>query len=43
LESASLITAAPTSSTNTFKEEKKDTKIEEKKEAAAEGLSALFG
>jgi large subunit ribosomal protein L12 len=42
LESASLVaTAAPTSSTP--KEEKKDTKVEEKKEAAAEGLSALFG
>jgi large subunit ribosomal protein L12 len=42
LESASLVTAAPASS-NAPKEEKKDTKVEEKKEAAAEGLSALFG
>jgi len=40
LESASLV-AAPVAGTP--KEEKKDTKIEEKKEAAAEGLSALFG
>jgi large subunit ribosomal protein L12 len=39
LESASLVTAAPTAP----KEEKKETHIEEKKEAAAEGLSALFG
>ncbi len=41
LASASLVAAAPVSSTP--KEEKKDTKVEEKKEAAAEGLSALFG
>ncbi len=41
LESASLITAAPAQGTP--KEEKKENKIEEKKEAAAEGLSALFG
>ena len=40
LASASLVSAAPVAS----KEEKKETKaIEEKKEAAAEGLSALFG
>ena len=41
LESASLVASAPASSAP--KEEKKDTKVEEKKEAAAEGLSALFG
>ncbi len=41
LESASLVTAAPVQGTP--KEEKKENKIEEKKEAAAEGLSALFG
>jgi large subunit ribosomal protein L12 len=40
LESASLV-AAPTESAP--KEEKKAAHIEEKKEAAAEGLSALFG
>jgi len=40
LESASLV-AAPVAGTP--KEEKKEAKIEEKKEAAAEGLSALFG
>jgi len=39
LASASLVSAAPVA-----KEEKKEVKaIEEKKEAAAEGLSALFG
>jgi large subunit ribosomal protein L12 len=42
LESASLVTAAPVSS-GAPKEEKKESKVEEKKEAAAEGLSALFG
>jgi len=41
LENASLV-AAPASS-GAPKEEKKETKVEEKKEAAAEGLSALFG
>lgn len=41
LENASLVAAAP--SAGTPKEEKKESKIEEKKEAAAEGLSALFG
>jgi large subunit ribosomal protein L12 len=41
LESASLMAAAP--AVGTPKEEKKEAKIEEKKEAAAEGLSALFG
>ena len=40
LESASLVSAAPASAP---KEEKKEAHIEEKKEAAAEGLSALFG
>jgi large subunit ribosomal protein L12 len=42
LESASLVTAAPVSG-SAPKEEKKESKVEEKKEAAAEGLSALFG
>jgi len=41
LESASLVAAAPSGSAP--KEEKKAAHIEEKKEAAAEGLSALFG
>ncbi len=41
LENASLVAAAPLAGTP--KEEKKESKIEEKKEAAAEGLSALFG
>ena len=40
LANASLVSAAPAS---VAKEEKKEAKIEEKKEAAAEGLSALFG
>jgi large subunit ribosomal protein L12 len=39
LASASLASAAPVA----VKEEKKESKVEEKKEAAAEGLSALFG
>jgi len=39
LASASLMAAAPSAP----KEEKKAAHIEEKKEAAAEGLSALFG
>ena len=43
LESASLMAAAPVAGTAAPKEEKKENKIEEKKEAAAEGLSALFG
>jgi len=42
LENASLIAAAP-SGGSAPKEEKKTAHIEEKKEAAAEGLSALFG
>ncbi len=42
LESASLVAAAPVSG-SAPKEEKKAAHIEEKKEAAAEGLSALFG
>ena len=43
LESASLMTAAP-SAKEALKEEKKEEKPkEEKKVAAAEGLSALFG
>ncbi|MCK9568411.1 50S ribosomal protein L12 [Candidatus Pacearchaeota archaeon] len=42
LASASLVAAAPVASV-AHKEEKKETHIEEKKEAAAEGLSALFG
>lgn len=45
LESASLVTAAPASgSEKPAQEEKKEEKPKEvKKEAAAEGLSALFG
>jgi len=42
LESASLMAATPASG-SAPKEEKKAAHIEEKKEAAAEGLSALFG
>ena len=42
LESASLMAAAPAGA-SAPKEEKKAAHIEEKKEAAAEGLSALFG
>ena len=42
LESASLVAAAPAGE-SASKEEKKAVHIEEKKEAAAEGLSALFG
>ena len=41
LENASLVAAAQSGSAP--KEEKKAAHIEEKKEAAAEGLSALFG
>jgi large subunit ribosomal protein L12 len=41
LESASLVAAAPTA--GVAKEEKKEEKEEVKPEAAAEGLSALFG
>ena len=41
LENASLVASAPAASAP--KEEKKAAHIEEKKEAAAEGLSALFG
>ena len=44
LESASLVSAAPTSSGSAPAEKKAEEKPkEEKKEAAAEGLSALFG
>ena len=44
LENASLVSAAPVSGTGEVKEEKKpEAPKEEKKEAAAEGLSALFG
>ena len=43
LESASLVAANPASGGSAPKEEKKAAHIEEKKEAAAEGLSALFG
>ncbi len=44
LESASLVSAAPVSGAGEVKEEKKpEAPKEEKKEAAAEGLSALFG
>ena len=42
LENASLVAAAPVGG-SAPKEEKKAAHIEEKKEAAAEGLSALFG
>ena len=44
LENASLVTAAPASGEGSAKEEKKaEAPKEEKKEAAAEGLGALFG
>jgi len=43
LENASLVAAAPSGGTATKEQEKKAAHIEEKKEAAAEGLSALFG
>ena len=44
LESASLMAAAPAAGAAAHKEEKKEEKVkEEKHEAAAEGLSALFG
>lgn len=45
LESASLVSAAPTSgeSKEGSEEKKEAPKEEEKKEAAAEGLGALFG
>jgi large subunit ribosomal protein L12 len=44
LESASLVSAAPVSGAAPAEGEKKEAKPkEEKKEAAAEGLSALFG
>ena len=44
LESASLVATAPTASASAPAEKKAETKPkEEKKEAAAEGLSALFG
>lgn len=45
LESASLVTAAPASGEGSAGEEKKaeEKPKEEKKEAAAEGLGALFG
>ncbi|MEK6897815.1 MAG: 50S ribosomal protein L12 [Nanoarchaeota archaeon] len=42
LENASLVSAAPATSA-VAKEEKKETVKEEKREAAAEGLAALFG
>jgi ribosomal protein L12E/L44/L45/RPP1/RPP2 len=41
LESASLVAAAPAEAPKAEKKENKA--VEEKKEAAAEGLSALFG
>jgi len=43
LESASLVAAAPVSGTAPKEEKKENKAVEEKKEAAAEGLSALFG
>jgi len=43
LESASLMASAPASGSAPKEHEKKAVHIEEKKEAAAEGLSALFG
>jgi len=43
LESASLMATAPASAGVPKEQEKKAAHIEEKKEAAAEGLSALFG
>jgi large subunit ribosomal protein L12 len=43
LENASLVSAAPASGSAPAEGEKKEEPKEEKKEAAAEGLSALFG
>ena len=43
LESASLVSAAPAASSAPAEEKKVEKPKEEKKEAAAEGLSALFG
>ena len=43
LESASLVSAAPASGSSPAKQEKKEAPKEEKHEAAAEGLSSLFG
>jgi len=43
LESASLMSAAPVASASAHAEVKKEEHKEEKHEAAAEGLSALFG
>lgn len=43
LESAAVVSAAPVASTDVPSEEGKEKKEEVKTEAAAEGLSALFG
>ena len=43
LEGASLVTSAPAGGSTPAVEAKKEAPKEEKKEAAAEGLSALFG
>jgi large subunit ribosomal protein L12 len=43
LESASLVAAAPASGSHAHAEKKEEAPKEEKREAAAEGLSALFG
>lgn len=43
LANASLVAAAPATSGNAEPEKKEEAPKEEKKEAAAEGLSALFG
>ncbi len=43
LENASLVAAAPAGEANKVEEKKVEAPKEEKKEAAAEGLSALFG
>jgi large subunit ribosomal protein L12 len=43
LENASLVAAAPVGSVNAGEAKKEEKPKEEKKEAAAEGLSALFG
>lgn len=43
LESASVVSAAPSAGSTPAAEKKEEKPKEEKKEAAAEGLSALFG
>ena len=43
LETASLVSATPAANASVGTEKKEEKPKEEKKEAAAEGLSALFG